>query len=251
MRAGRNRKSASAGLDLSRRDLLKGFGLAAAGAAVPPGRATPARAAEGARAPRVGPGPTPVSFTLNGRRTRIEVEPRLTLLDALRERLDHTGAKEVCDRGACGACTVLIDGKPVNSCLMLAVDAAGAKITTPEGLASGDKLDPVQEAFCKHDALQCGFCTPGFVMSVRALLNQNSKPSVDDVRRACSGNICRCGTYTKIFEAALTAAGVSVPAGNMADNAIKAMENTGGRADAPLKVSGRAKYTADVNLPKM
>ncbi|HKB16185.1 MAG TPA: (2Fe-2S)-binding protein [Planctomycetota bacterium] len=206
MRAGRNRKSASAGLDLSRRDLLKGFGLAAAGAAVPPGRATPARAAEGARAPRVGPGPTPVSFTLNGRRTRIEVEPRLTLLDALRERLDHTGPKEVCDRGACGACTVLLDGKPVNACMVLALDCEGRDLLTIEGIGTPESLDRAQRAFCETDALQCGFCTPGMVTSIVALLRRQPDPTLAQVREACSGNLCRCGTYPKVFEAALRAA---------------------------------------------
>ncbi|HEY3246072.1 MAG TPA: molybdopterin-dependent oxidoreductase [Phycisphaerae bacterium] len=237
-------------LAFSRRGFLKGasalvaaplIGSAAVRAADPP--------KDGLQ--RSGPGAVPIELTINGKSHKVEVEPRVTLLDVLRDKLDLTGAKEVCARGACGACTVLIDDKPVNSCLMLAMDAVGAKVTTIEGLADGDKLDPVQAAFAKYDALQCGYCTPGFVMSVKSLLARNPKPTVEDVRKGCAGNICRCGTYTKIFEAALAAAGVAVPLGNEADNAGKAMENTAGRADAVLKVTGRAKYTADVNLPKM
>ena len=133
-------------------------------------------------------------------------EPRHTLLDVLRNRLDLTGAKPICDRGSCGGCTVLVDGQPVYSCMMLAVDAVGKEITTIEGISDGQRLDPVQQAFVEHDALMCGFCTPGFVMSVKALLNRNPNPTLDDVKAAVSGNLCRCGTYPRVFEAALAAA---------------------------------------------
>ncbi len=206
MRARRNRKASPGGPDLSRRDLLKGLGLAAAGAAVPPGRAMAARAPAASPVPRVGPGPTPVSFTLNGKRARVEVEPRLTLLDVLRERLDHTGAKEVCDRGACGACTVLLDGRPVNACMVLALDCEGRDLLTIEGIGTPESPDRAQRAFCETDALQCGFCTPGMVTSIYALLRRHPDPTLAQVREACAGNLCRCGTYPKVFEAALRAA---------------------------------------------
>jgi aerobic-type carbon monoxide dehydrogenase small subunit (CoxS/CutS family) len=131
------------------------------------------------------------------------------LLEALRDHSGFTGAKEVCDRAACGACTVLLDGKAVYSCAMLAVEAQGQAITTVEGLAQGDKLSPVQQAFVDDDALMCGYCTPGFVMSVTALLKANPHPTADEVERACSGNLCRCGAHPRIVQAALRAAGVS------------------------------------------
>ncbi len=244
-------RDAAGGSGLTRRGFLKGAGALAATPLVVPAVVQAIEEGESDGLKRCGPGATPVELTINGKTHKVEIEPRETLLEVLRDRLDLTGTKEVCARGACGACTVHVDGRAVNSCLMLAVDAAEAKITTVEGLASGDQLSPVQAAFAKHDALQCGYCTPGFVMSVESLLARNKKPTVDDVRHACSGNICRCGTYNKIFEAALAAAGVAVSVGNEQDNAGKAMENTHGRADAVLKVTGRAKYTADVNLPKM
>jgi xanthine dehydrogenase YagT iron-sulfur-binding subunit len=131
----------------------------------------------------------------------VRVGTGVTLLRLLRERLDLTGAKEVCDRGSCGACTVHLDGKAVNSCLLLAVDCEGRDVTTVEGLAKGDALHPVQQAFCEEDALQCGFCTPGMVMSCAALLKANPKPTLDETKAALSGNICRCGTYFNIFRA--------------------------------------------------
>lgn len=152
-------------------------------------------------APTLGPGAVPVKLNINGKEFRVEVEPRVTLLDAMRERMGLTGAKRVCDRGECGACTVLVEGRPVYACMMLAVDAQGKKIATIEGLASGLKLDPLQTAFIKHDALQCGFCTPGFLMALKGLLLKNPHPSREEVRLAISGNVCRCGTYPKIFAA--------------------------------------------------
>ena len=143
---------------------------------------------------------------VTGKAYQTGVEPRHVLLDVLRKNLDITGPKPICERGACGGCSVLVDGETVNSCMMLAVDAVGMKITTVEGLADGDKLDPVQAAFIEHDALMCGFCTPGFLMSVRSLLDRNPNPNLNDVKEAVSGNTCKCGTYPRVFEAALKAA---------------------------------------------
>lgn len=160
-----------------------------------------------ADAPMIGPGESEVTLKVNGKPLKASIEPSTTLLDALRLHLKLTGSKEICDRGSCGGCSVLIDGKLHVSCMMLAADAVGAEITTVEGLANGDKLDPVQEAFIKHDALQCGYCTPGLVVASRALLNSNPKPTLDEIKHALSGNICRCGTYTNIFNAVLEASG--------------------------------------------
>jgi aerobic-type carbon monoxide dehydrogenase small subunit (CoxS/CutS family) len=148
----------------------------------------------------------PITLNVNGKKYNLKVEPRMTLLRALRNELDLTGTKEICDRGACGGCSVMLDGKLVNSCMLLAVDAVGAKIGTIEGLAKGDKLDPIQSAFVQHDALQCGFCTPGMVMACKALLETNKKPDLVQIKKGLSGNICRCGTYNNIFAAVQTAA---------------------------------------------
>ena len=141
------------------------------------------------------------------------MEPRTTLADALRLHLGLTGTKIGCDRGACSACTVWLDGVPVNSCMTFALDAVGRNVTTIEGLAQGDRLHPVQDAFIAHDAMQCGFCTPGMVMSCAALLARNANPTRDDVRAATSGNLCRCGTYPNVFDATLAAAGTKKGAG--------------------------------------
>lgn len=203
----------SRGVRVSRRSFIKGLGTGAAGAAVLGGGVALERVREvdAASAPggRVGPGPVRFTLMINGQSKPVEVEPRTTLLNALRNHLDLTGAKLVCDRGSCGACTVMVEGKPVYSCMMLAVDAQGKKITTVEGLGTPEQMDPVQAAFVQHDALMCGFCTPGLVMSVRALLNRNPNPTLEQVKEACSGNLCRCGTYPRVFEAAMAAAGVS------------------------------------------
>ncbi len=147
-----------------------------------------------------------VTLRVNGGVHALAVEPRRTLLDALRHDLYLTGAKKVCDMGDCGACTVLVDGRAVYACLLLAVDCADREITTVEGLARGDELDPVQQAFVEADAFQCGFCTPGQVMSVRALLNATPAPSEEEIRRAVSGNLCRCGAYQNIVKAGRRAA---------------------------------------------
>jgi len=203
------------GLKVSRRSFIKGLGTGAAGAAVLGGGAALERAheADAASAPHgesLGPGPVRITLHINGQTRTTQVEPRTTLLNALRNHLDLTGAKLVCDRGSCGACTVHVDGKPVYSCMMLAVDAQGKQITTVEGLGTPESMDPVQAAFVEHDALMCGFCTPGLVMAVRALLNRNPHPTLEQVKEACSGNLCRCGTYPRVFEAALAASGSSL-----------------------------------------
>jgi xanthine dehydrogenase YagT iron-sulfur-binding subunit len=154
----------------------------------------------------LGPGRVPIQLNVNGSLYSLEVEPRRTLLDALRVDLHLTGAKKVCNMGECGACTVIVDGKAAYSCLLLAIECQGRNILTIEGLADGGKLDPIQQAFIKHDAYQCGFCTPGQIMSVKALLQSNANVSGEEIRRCVAGNICRCGTYKRIFMAAGEAA---------------------------------------------
>jgi xanthine dehydrogenase YagT iron-sulfur-binding subunit len=147
------------------------------------------------------PPPHPLKLTINGTVHRLEVAPWVTLLDALREYLYLTGTKKGCDHGQCGACTVLVDGKRINSCLTLAVMKDGAEITTIEGLAEGDKLHPMQEAFIQHDAFQCGYCTPGQICSAIGLHREGKVRTTDDIRELMSGNICRCGAYPNIVDA--------------------------------------------------
>ena len=151
---------------------------------------------------------TGVSMTLviNGTKRNLVVEPRTTLAEALREKLDMTGTKVICDRGACGGCTVQVNGAPVCSCMMLALDAHEAQVVTIEGLAKGDTLHPLQQAFVECDALQCGYCTPGMVMSCKALLDSTPSPTREQVKEAVAGNLCRCGTYPHVFDATLLAA---------------------------------------------
>jgi xanthine dehydrogenase YagT iron-sulfur-binding subunit len=194
---------------VSRRDFLKGFSGGMAATAVLIGGAE--ENADAAQEPKPATGPrlkgvVRVKLNINGETKTADVEPRTTLLNTLRDHLDLTGAKKVCDRASCGACTVLVDGKPIYSCSMLAVDAQGKKITTVEGLGDPEHLSPLQEAFVEHDALMCGFCTPGFVVSCTALLQKNPNPTLSQVKEACTGNICRCGTYPRVFEAAMAAA---------------------------------------------
>lgn len=186
----------------SRRTFLKtvGAGGVAAGVLGP-------QAAEGQGVKAAGPGAVPIQLNINGRVHKLEVEPRVTLLDALRTRLEITGVKRVCDRGACGACTMMLDGKLIYSCSTLAIEAQGKPIRTVESLAQGTVLHPVQQAFCDHDGLMCGFCTPGFVLATAALLEQNPKPTVEQARKALDGNICRCGTYKGVLAAALNTGG--------------------------------------------
>ncbi|HWB55061.1 MAG TPA: (2Fe-2S)-binding protein [Tepidisphaeraceae bacterium] len=193
---------------LTRRGFLKGAGLAAAGAAMAEsGIAAMAEESAHDSAPRiVGPGMVSVTLRINGQVKKLSVEPRTTLAEALRYYMDLTGTKIVCDRGSCSACTVWIDGTPELSCMTLALDAQGKEITTIEGLAKGDELHPIQQEFIEHDAMQCGFCTPGMIMSCAALLESQKNPSLDDVKTAVSGNLCRCGTYPKVFDATLAAA---------------------------------------------
>lgn len=187
---------------LSRRDFLRGSGAAAAATALAPPLPGVADAAVRADNP-VGMGPAAVKLTLdvNGAPMTTNVEPRVTLLDALRNYLDVTGCKRVCDRGTCGACTVMADGKPIYSCTMLAVEAQGKKIKTAEALVDGQKLDAVPAAFVQHDAQQCGFCTPGFVVAMRAALDKNPNATPAEIEEALSGNICRCGTYEQMRHA--------------------------------------------------
>jgi aerobic-type carbon monoxide dehydrogenase small subunit (CoxS/CutS family) len=176
-----------------------------------------------------------VSFTLNGDPRTLAVEPRRTLLDALRVDLSLTGTKKVCDMGDCGACTVLLDGQAVYACLTLAVDCEGREVITIEGLAQGGQLDPVQQAFVEADAYQCGFCTPGQIMSVTALLSEQHAPSEDEIRRAVSGNLCRCGAYQNIVKAGQRAAELyattpSAPANGLRGNGAQhAGARAGGR----------------------
>ncbi len=204
-------------MGVSRRSFVQTLGLSAAAGALTERAEAAARdierdAAQDAPATEVaGPGVVEIALRVNGQEKKVTIDPATTLLDALRMQLNLTGSKEICDRGACGGCSVLIDGKLVNSCMMLALDAVGSEITTVEGLAQNGSLDPIQESFIRHDALQCGYCTPGLVLASRALLNENAKPSMDQIKHGLSGNICRCGTYTNIFNAVLEASGQPVP----------------------------------------
>lgn len=204
---------------ISRRGFLKGAGLTAAGTALLEG--VQVFTTEAVAATRdehlhdgvtlLGPGPVPVTLRVNGKEHTIQIEPRTTLADALRVHMGLTGTKVVCDRGSCSGCTVILDKTPVNSCMTLAIDAVGHNVTTIEGLPKNGELHPVQAAFVKHDAMQCGFCTPGMAMTCSALLEKNPHPTEEDVRQATAGNLCRCGTYPRIFAATLEAAGVAEP----------------------------------------
>ena len=269
---------------LSRRGFLKGSAISGAVAVAVPG-------AFAAPAPKVvGPAALEVALHVNGKKQTVRIEPRTTLAEALRTQLHLTGTKVVCDRGACSACTVHLDGTPVNSCLTLAIAVGDRKITTIEGLAKGAALTPLQKAFVEHDALQCGFCTPGMVMSCAALLSKNPKPTLDDVKSAVAGNLCRCGTYPKVFAATLAAAGQSPAPGSLAMHGASPSPKAAGvmvgiageslrresrdvpsgeppqwgtnselsvvgkptpRLDGALKVTGAARYTCDVQLPGM
>jgi xanthine dehydrogenase YagT iron-sulfur-binding subunit len=193
-------------VSVSRRDFLKSAGVGSLAASVVGVAEADAQTA-GPRA--VGPGEVPVQLLVNGKRIDLRIEPRVTLLDALRMRADLTGNKRVCDRGACGACTMIIDGRTAYSCSTLAIEVQGKQIRTVDGLASGATLHPVQQAFCDTDGLMCGFCTPGFVMATVALLEKHPNPSADEARKGLDGNICRCGTFTRIMEAAMKGRGVA------------------------------------------
>jgi len=194
----------------SRRTFLKSLGTVAATAATVQVQSVAAELEKANAEKTVGPGAVPVTLKVNGETLKLNLEPRVTLLDALRNYSSLTGAKEGCDRAACGACTVLLDDLPIYSCQKLAIEAQGHEITTIEGLAKNGKLSPVQQAFWDRDALQCGYCTPGFIMSVTALLKWNPKPTADEIKHACAGNLCRCGTHPHIIQAALQASGADV-----------------------------------------
>lgn len=187
------------GSGVSRRGFLQttGIGTAALGVLETEAEAAPSTSA-------MGPGEVPVTLTINGKALKANLEPRVTLLDALRNYLDHTAAKRVCDRGTCGACTVIVDGKAVYSCTTLAIDSQGKKIETLEGIASGTP-HPIIQAFVDNDAQQCGYCTPGFVVASKAFLDRNPKPTYEQVKDGMNGNLCRCGTYVGIRKAILQA----------------------------------------------
>jgi xanthine dehydrogenase YagT iron-sulfur-binding subunit len=192
----------------SRRTFLKSLGTVAATAATAQVQSVAAELEKANAEKIVGPNAVPVTLKVNGEKLKLLLEPRVTLLDALRNYSSYTGAKEGCDRASCGACTVLLGGLPVYSCQKLAIEAQEHEITTVEGLARNGNLTTVQQAFLDEDALMCGYCTPGFLMSVTALLGKNPHPTADDVKHACAGNLCRCGTQPRILQAALKAAGV-------------------------------------------
>ena len=177
---------------VSRRDFLK---ISTISAAAVPILGTKVVQAAGEPVKVYGPGKVPVELTVDGQKHSLQLEPRVTLLDALRDQLEITGAKRVCDRAECGACTVLMDNRAVYACSVLAIEAQGNAITTVEALMQGESLHPIQQAFVDNDASQCGFCTPGFVVAFKALLDQHPNASPEEIRRGLSGNLCRCGTY--------------------------------------------------------
>lgn len=197
----------------SRRGFLQGIGVSSAvSTGLLESEAEGAATAGGV----TGPGEVPITLTINGKAVKTTVEPRMTLLDAMRNKLDLTAAKRVCDRGACGACTVIMSGKVVYACTVLAIDAQGKPIQTLEGL-SASRPHPVSQAFVNHDAQQCGYCTPGMVMAAKGLLDRNPKPTDDQVKRGMSGNLCRCGTYVGIRKAVMEASagmGAAAPRGD-------------------------------------
>lgn len=184
----------------SRRDFLRGSAAGALASGLLPGSLA-AQEAAARHAPTdgfVGPGPVPMRFRINGEVREAELEPRVTLLDALRDRFGLTGSKRVCDRGTCGACTVLLDGKTAYACSVLAIEAQGYEIETVESLGTPEALHPVQAAFVSNDAQQCGFCTPGFVVASAALLAETPNPTSEQAAHGLAGNFCRCGTYAGI-----------------------------------------------------
>lgn len=214
----KRRKAATEKGALTRRDFLRGAGVTVSGGllmGVQAGKAAPAPS------PVAGPGAVPVTLRVNGKVHNLMLEPRVTLLEAVRNELDLTGAKKVCDRATCGACTMLLDRKPVYACTVLAIEAQGHEVTTIEGLSGDDELHPVMAAFVEHDAQQCGFCTPGFVVACAAFLERNPNPTMEEVEKGLGGNLCRCGTYAGIRQAVLDAA-----------KAMKAMK--GGHAHAQV-----------------
>ncbi len=190
---------------VSRRHFLRGIGATSVAGGILAGAAAEEAGAAGP-AESVGPGEVTITLDVNGVRRTLSVEPRTTLLDALRDRLGLTGSKKVCDRGTCGACTVLQDGRPIYACTALAIDVQGSKILTIEGLGTPQRPNPVQAAFVENDAQQCGFCTPGFVVACTSLLQGTPDPTPEQVRAGLGGNLCRCGTYMGIQQAVREAA---------------------------------------------
>jgi aerobic-type carbon monoxide dehydrogenase small subunit (CoxS/CutS family) len=187
---------------ISRRDFLKGMGTSAVASSLP--LSAPALAADAP--PPAAVTEALIQLTVNEKLYRVKVKSHWTLLDVLRKEIGLTGSKRACDRGSCGACTVIMDGKSVYSCSRLAIEADGRKILTIEGLAEGQKLHPIQEAFVEHDGMQCGFCTSGQIMSTKALLDKNPRPNAEQIKEGLSGNICRCSAYPKILQSAIAAA---------------------------------------------
>ena len=197
---------------VSRRDFLRGLGTTAVSAAALGSQSLAAGLAQANAEEVRGPAAGPVTLSINGERRTFNLEPRVTLLEALRLNAGLTGSKEACDRATCGACTVLLDGDPVYACTVLAIEAQGAEIETVEGLTKSGGLTRLQQAFVDKDGLQCGFCTPGFVMTLPALLRKNAHPTEAEIRRACAGNLCRCGSQPRIIAAALEAGGTPTAA---------------------------------------
>lgn len=189
----------------SRRNFLKTVGVVGTAASVV--TLEPVAAQTGPRV--VGPGEVPITLTVNGKRYDTRIEPRATLLDTIRMKLDLTGQKRVCNRGTCGACTVIVDGRTYYSCSQLAIEWQGKNIRTVEGLTSGERMHPVQQAFVDQDAMMCGFCTPGFIMASVALIERYPNATAEQIKRELDGNICRCGTYPHIFKAIAQAKGVA------------------------------------------
>lgn len=187
----------------SRRGFMQGVGAGASAAGI---LATPEQAQAQGTVKAMGPAAVPVTLTVNAKPMKVNVEPRETLLDTLRGKLDHTGAKRVCDRGTCGACTMIVDNKVQYGCTILAIDAQGRQIQTIESLTANGKVHPIVPAFVNNDAQQCGYCTPGFVMAAKGFLDKNPNPTYDQVKEGLGGNLCRCGTYVGVRKAVLEAA---------------------------------------------
>lgn len=202
-----NSQAKGKGKGFSRRNFLRGAGLTTAGTVVFTTGVSAFEVASGSEVGSMIPAEgVDIQMKINGRQYALTVEPRTTLATALRDQLGLTGTKVVCDHGSCSACTIFLDGKPVNSCITMALDVGKQEVTTIEGIAKDDELHPVQESFIEHDATQCGYCTPGMVMSCVHLLEHNKSPNMDDVKKATRGNLCRCGTYPHVFKATLDAA---------------------------------------------
>ncbi|HEY7390973.1 MAG TPA: molybdopterin-dependent oxidoreductase [Bryobacteraceae bacterium] len=235
--------------DISRRRFLEGTGAALVAASEVP-------AIHGQTSSPGNVARTTIHLTVNGAPQKLEIEDRWTLVEVLRDHLMLTGTKIGCDRGECGACTVMIDGKPVYSCSQLAVWANGKSIDTVEGLEKGGTLDPLQKAFMEHDAPQCGFCTSGQLMSAKALLGKNPHPTAEEAQAAMTGNLCRCSAYNRYVEATLAASGAAIPVGGTAQfvgevSPLKTVGHPTTRIDAYERVTGKANYTGDFHLPGM